>query len=126
MRFVIDSLVVEMAVSNDSVWDLAPFMFASGFTHTLWTEAVYRPAWEACSNNAHVIGAAIHAIAVLMKAGEAEDSSDPLTLLQHFVEVSSVVLLRIAKQPPKSRSVKYNSLPSAIGFLDNVRRDSLA
>jgi hypothetical protein len=39
-------LVALCALVADETWDLAPFMFAAGFTHSLWTEAVYKPALE--------------------------------------------------------------------------------
>jgi len=109
------------AQSDKKLWDFLPTMFALSFlVSTYWREAVFVPSIEAHDNNVHVLVKAINDLVIHFKSLTSENNSEEeiVALLNAFVEMSSVVLMRMARSKT-DKTVK--DLPSVVVFLDMVR-----
>ncbi len=95
-------------------------MFAMSFlVSTYWREAVFVPSIEAHDNNVHVLAKAINELIIHFKSLTSENNSEEeiVALLNAFVEMSSVILMRMARSKT-DKTVK--DLPSVVVFLDMV------
>eukprot|EP01119_Soliformovum_irregulare_P005153 TRINITY_DN1660_c0_g1_i1.p1 TRINITY_DN1660_c0_g1~~TRINITY_DN1660_c0_g1_i1.p1 ORF type:complete len:1147 (-),score=374.72 TRINITY_DN1660_c0_g1_i1:168-3608(-) len=104
--------------ADAALWDYLPLMFAASFTSNVWREAVYKPVVEAHVNNAHTLAKAINDLIIAFKAVTTStgDEKEIVTLLRSFVEISSIILLRIARQ--KADKHTPVDFPSVIIFMD--------
>jgi len=106
---------------SDSLWDLLPFMFAAGYTAPTWGGAVFNPVLEGHSNNAHLLSLAVRDLIINLKAASSstKDEGEILARLVDFIEVSSFILLRMAKSSTKSLEKQgIVNLPSVLISLD--------
>eukprot|EP01112_Ceratiomyxa_fruticulosa_P019008 TRINITY_DN6153_c0_g1_i1.p1 TRINITY_DN6153_c0_g1~~TRINITY_DN6153_c0_g1_i1.p1 ORF type:complete len:1157 (-),score=241.56 TRINITY_DN6153_c0_g1_i1:17-3487(-) len=110
--------------SDKRVWDLLPIMFAVAFpTSLLWKEAVYKPQLEGYLNNAHNLSRCINDLIITFGTLTNPSGSelDIIALLQRFIEVSSVILLRMARTKDKHSPTDF---PSVIIFMDKFMEDA--
>lgn len=108
------------AQSDKKLWDLLPTMYALSFlVSSYWREAVFVPSIEAHDNNVHVLTKAINELIIHFKSLTSDHNSEEeiVALLNAFVEMSSVVLMRMARSKT-DKTVK--DLPSVVVFLDMV------
>lgn len=114
------------AQSDKKLWDLLPTMYALSFlVSTHWRDAVFVPSIEAHDNNVHVLTKAINELIIHFKSLTSDHNSEEeiVALLNAFVEMSSVVLMRMARSKT-DKTVK--DLPSVVVFLDMVSRTQCA
>jgi len=106
--------------ADATLWDLLPLMFAASFTSNIWKEAQYKPAIEGHTNNVHTLANCINDLIIAFKAitTNSGDEKEIVTLLRTFVEVSSIILLRMARVPSKQDKHAPVDLPSIIIFID--------
>lgn len=110
--------LVQDAQSDKKLWDLLPTMYALSFlVSSYWREAVFVPSIEAHDNNVHVLTKAINELIIHFKSLTSDHNSEEeiVALLNAFVEMSSVVLMRMARSKT-DKTVK--DLPSVVVFLD--------
>jgi len=105
------------------LWDLLPYMYAASFTSQVWRDAQYRPAIEGYTNNAHTLAKCINDLIVAFKSitmSNQLDEKEITNLLKEFVEVSSVILLRMARSINLAKQEKHTPVdfPSVIIFMD--------
>jgi len=103
------------------LWDLLPYMFAASFTSSnIWREAVYKPGIDGYLNNAHTLARAIFDLIVAFKAitTSTNDEKDIVVLLKAFVDVSSALLLRMARSASKADKNAPMDMGSLLIFLD--------
>lgn len=110
--------------ADAGLMDLLPFMFAASFTSNIvWREAQFRPVIEGHSNNAHTLAKTINELIIAFKAitSSSGDEREIALMLKTFVEVSSVILLRMAKYA-QAKQDKHTPVdfPSIIIFMDRV------
>lgn len=106
---------------TDTLWDLLPFMFAAGYTAPSWGSAVYNPVLEAHNNNAHLLSLAVYQLITNLKAtsSSTKDEGEIIARLVDFIEVSSFILLRLAKSSTKTLEKQgIHNLPSVLISLD--------
>jgi len=106
--------------------DLLPFMFAAAFTSSFWREAQYKPVIEGHTNNVHTLAKSINALIVAFKSITTSnpDEKEIVKQLSSFVEVSSVLLLRMARTPVKQEKYAPIDFPSIIVFMDKFIQES--
>jgi len=106
--------------ADATLWDLLPFMFAASFTTNIWKEAQFKPVIEGHTNNAHTLARAINDLIIAFKAitSTSGDEKEIVGLLKTFVEVSSIILLRMAKSSVKQDKHAPVDFPSIIVFVD--------
>jgi len=103
------------------LWDLLPLMFAASFTTNVWKDAQWKPAIEGHTNNAHTLARTINDLIIAFKSNTPSanpDEKDIANLLKSFVEVSSVILLRMARTNYKQDKHPPVDFPSIIIFID--------
>jgi NCK-associated protein 1 len=106
--------------ADKKLWDLLPVMYAVSFpTSTIWREAQYRPFLEGHLNNAHTLVTAINSLITAFSAITVVGAADEGIIaaqLYRYVEISAIILLRMARaKPDKHGPVDF---PSVITFLD--------
>jgi len=106
--------------ADAALWDLLPFMFAASFTTNVWKDAQWKPTIEGHTNNAHTLAMAISDLIIVFKSvtSTSGDEKEIVNLLRTFVEVSSVILLRMARANWKQDKHPPVDLPSIIVFVD--------
>eukprot|EP01114_Cavostelium_apophysatum_P008095 TRINITY_DN2037_c0_g1_i3.p1 TRINITY_DN2037_c0_g1~~TRINITY_DN2037_c0_g1_i3.p1 ORF type:complete len:968 (+),score=390.05 TRINITY_DN2037_c0_g1_i3:690-3593(+) len=106
------------------LWDLLPFMYAASLNSTIWKEATFNPVIEGHSNNAHTLAKGINSLVVAFKSitTNTPDEKEIVYLLQRFVEVSSVLLLRLARAPKTDKHGPVD-FPSMIIFMDKFIKE---
>ena len=99
-----------------------PYLYAASFTSTIWRDAQYKPLIEAHSNNANAISKCINSLIVASKSITSTERNELeiTTLLKTMIEVSSVILLRMARGNNKSDKHTPVEFSSVIIFLDRV------
>jgi len=110
--------------SDKRVWDLLPIMFAVAFpTSMVWKEAIYKPQLEGYLNNAHSLSRCINDLIITFATLTNPSGSELeiITLLQRFIEISSVILLRMARTKDKHSPIDF---PSVIIFMDKFMDDA--
>jgi NCK-associated protein 1 len=119
------------------LWNLLPAAFTACFYSRVWGDALYLKQYEAHTNNVHCSARAMSAIMIAVKRAlctTPEGEVEVVSMLEKFVEISAITLLRFCSLNPSdlSRSVKLHSLPSVVIFLDQfvtacplLKRDAL-
>jgi len=100
--------------------DLLPYLFAASFISNYWREAQYKAAFEAYQHNAHTLAKTISGLITCIKAitlGN-PDEREIVNQLKLFLEVSSVILLRMARTTYKQEKLAPVDFPSIIVFMD--------
>jgi len=112
-------LVKTVGSADAPLWDLLPYMYAASIYSNVWRDAQYNSAIEAHQNNAHTLAKTINNLIVAFKAITITnpDEKEIVMLLQRFVEVSSVLLLRIARISKQDKQYPVN-FPSMVIFMD--------
>jgi len=105
---------------------LLPYLYAGSFISSLWKEAQFKPLIEAYNNNVHSIAKCINSITVSLNSilSTSKDEREMFNLLRIFVEVSSVILLRLSRssnKPDKNTPTDFSSL---IIFMDRFVQES--
>ncbi|KAL6050935.1 hypothetical protein QOT17_019527 [Balamuthia mandrillaris] len=118
-----------MGEQDKELWNLIPFMYAASFvTSKVWGEAVFRPFAEAHTNGAHTIVLCIQSLIVAAHANAASPDVgeiDIRNLLRKFIEASSCILLRQAREGPKvTEKLGIQSFASVIIFMDKFIQSS--
>jgi len=111
--------------SDKRVWDLLPIMYAAAFpTSSVWREAVFKSQVEAHLNNAHSLSRCIVDLIVTFVSltSHTNNEVDIVLALQKFVEVSSVILLRMARAKDDKRGPV--DFASVIIFMDKFMDDT--
>jgi len=101
--------------------DLLPYMFAASFTSNIWKDAQFRPIIEGHANNVHTLAKCINQLIIAFKSitSSTADEREISLLLKTFLEVSSVILLRMARnQNNKQEKHQPLDFPSIIIFMD--------
>eukprot|EP01102_Stenamoeba_stenopodia_P021742 TRINITY_DN8845_c0_g1_i1.p1 TRINITY_DN8845_c0_g1~~TRINITY_DN8845_c0_g1_i1.p1 ORF type:complete len:1151 (-),score=261.18 TRINITY_DN8845_c0_g1_i1:250-3702(-) len=115
-------LATTITTVDADLWALLPYAYAVGFTAPkVWGESVFRPLLETYSNNIHNLGLAIITLTSTLRAITTAEASekDTADLMKKFLEVSSFVLVRQARNPKEVQArYKFASYPSAAVFLD--------
>jgi len=101
------------------LWDLLPYMYAASINSSVWKDSQYKPVVEAYSNNIHTLAKCINDLIIAFKSItiSAPDEKEIVSLLQKFVEVGSMILLRLAKVP-KTEKHGPADFPSMVIFMD--------
>lgn len=105
--------------ADKKLWELLPVLYACSFTSTLWKDAQFRPHLEGHLNNCHSLIYAINdlitafASLTFASSGNVEDIA---ALQLRFVEVASVILLRMARAPRDKHTP--TDFASVIIFID--------
>jgi len=112
-------LIKTVGSADAPLWDLLPFMYAASLHSNVWREAQYNAAIEAHQNNAHTLAKTINDLIVAFKSVTITnpDEKEIVILLQRFVEVSSVLLLRLARISKQDKQYPIN-FPSTAIFMD--------
>jgi len=105
------------------LWDLLPFMYAASFSCPQWKDAIYRPVLGGHTNNSHTLARCISDLIIAFKSLTSSDKTTPdekeiVNLLKAFVEVSSVILLRMGRSNVKQDKHPPADFPSMIVFID--------
>jgi len=100
------------------LWDLLPFMFAASFTSILWRDAQFKAQLEGHTSNLHTLAKTINDLTIAFKSitTTSNDIKEIAGLLKSFLEISAVLLLRMAKGG-KDKHVP-NDFSSVIVFMD--------
>jgi len=106
--------------------DLLPYMYASSFFSLMWREAEYKPFIEAHTNNVHTLAKAINFLILSSKALSTTnaDEKEITNQLKTFIEVSSVLLLRLARNTSVKDKTAPVDLPSVLIFMDLFLEES--
>jgi len=106
--------------SDSVLWDLLPFMYAAGFTSNIWREAIYKSNLEAHSNGVHTLAKVINEFLIDFKSitSGTLDEQEIVNLQKTFLDVSSVLLLRMANPVHKNEKTAPIDFSSIIVFLD--------
>lgn len=100
-----------IGTADAALFDYLPYMFAVSFTTNIWKDAKYVPSIDGkigqevnsfCAgdtNNAHTLAKCINDLIIAFKSitTSTGDEKEIVHLLKTFVEVSSVILLRMAR-----------------------------
>jgi hypothetical protein len=99
-----------------------PYLYAASFSSAVWREAQFKPLIEAHTNNANSLSKCINSLIIAAKSVTSVEKNELeiVNLLKTFVEVSSVILLRLARNT-KTDKHSLSDFPSVITFLDRVR-----
>jgi len=93
----------------------------SFITSKLWLESDFRAVLESHSNNCNVIALCISEIIVALKSSAAnQDEKEIVSAFQSFMDISTSLLLRVAKDNKPQERVLKGALPSILIFLDKV------
>jgi len=105
---------------DQKMWKLLPVLYSVMFLGNVWREAVYIPALGAYQNNVHLLARVINEVIVgfCSLIITPPDEKQVALFLTQFVEISSMVLLRMARNPPKGEKFRPVDFPSIIVFLD--------
>lgn len=96
-----------------------PYLYAASFSSIVWREAQFKPLIEAHTNNANALSKCINSLIIAAKSVVSTEKNELeiVNLLKTFVEVSSVILLRLSRNT-KSDKYSLSDFPSVITFLD--------
>mmetsp|Transcript_23209 Transcript_23209/g.58056 ORF Transcript_23209/g.58056 Transcript_23209/m.58056 type:complete len:1151 (-) Transcript_23209:109-3561(-) len=113
----------QVSSADAAIWNLLPAAFTACFYSRVWGEALYLKSYEAHTNNMHCAARAMSAMMISVKRAlctSPEGELEVVAMLEKFVEISSITLLRFLSVNPSDlgRSVKLHSLPSVVIFLD--------
>lgn len=106
--------------------DLLPYMFAASFTASFWRDAQYRAVIEGHTNNVHTLAKSINYMIILFKTITSSNPTekDMVNQLRIFLEISSILLLRMARTPVKPDKNSPIDFPSIIIFMDKFLQES--
>jgi len=111
-------LMKAISDTDKKLWEYLPVMYAASFsTSSLWRDAQFRPQVEGHLNNVHTLAQTINGLIIAFTAisSATADVSNITTNLLRFLEVSSVILLRVARSRDKHGPVDF---PSVVIFMD--------
>jgi len=108
--------------ADPALWTLFPAMHAVAFvTSKLWLESDFRAVLESHSNNCNVIALCISEIIVALKSSSAnQDEKEIVNSIQFFMDISTALLLRVARDNKPHERILKGTLPSILIFLDKV------
>jgi len=109
-----------IGAADQPLWDLLPLMYAASFTSTVWKDAQFKAVIEGHLNNAHTLARCINDLIVTFRSTTTTsvDEKEIINLLRIFVEVSSVIILRMARAPAKQDKHGPIDYPSIVIFMD--------
>lgn len=115
-------VVLKKATSeaDKKLWELLPVLYACSFTSSYWREAQFRPHLEGHLNNCHSLVYCINdlitafASITFASSGNVEDIA---ALQLRYVEIASVILLRMARLPQRDKHGPVD-FASVVIFID--------
>eukprot|EP01132_Coremiostelium_polycephalum_P004043 gene4043-5061_t len=104
--------------SDKRLWELLPVMYSLAFYSNVWREAQFKPTIDGHLNNVHTLSKTINDLLVAFGSlnSSSGNEAEINVLLQRFLEISSVILLRMFNKA-NNKHVP-NDLPSVVVFLD--------
>lgn len=105
------------------LWDLIPYMFAASFYSLPFRETSFRASLEGHSNNAHAMMKCINELLVGFKSivSQTNDEQEIVDSLKSFLDISSVLLLRLPSTVLKEKFTPQH-FSSIIICMDKVTK----